>query len=166
MLVIMILAVGCTPKTEIPVDNPKENEKLEVTLYYSEDQAEFVVPEKTEIVLPTGYTAADKYKAVLEQLKKTPTTENLFATIPEVATIVDIQVKEDTVYVDFAKDIVENHSGGSAGESLTVASIVNTLTEFEEVNAVMLTIEGSPFSLGHSLCDKPMEKIEEMIRVK
>ena len=68
----------------------------------------------------------------------------------------------DTVIVDFDKDIAKNFVGGSTGEEFLVNSIVNTLTEFNEVNQVRFLIDGKEIETiaGHMDLSEPVKKIE------
>ena len=51
-------------------------------------------------------------------------------------------VKGDKVVLDFSEEFINNHKGGVELEKLTVYSIVNTLTELNEVNSVQFLING------------------------
>jgi len=66
--------------------------------------------------------------------------------------------------VDLSKDFVDNHSGGSAGELMTLGSIVNTLTEFPEIDRVQILVEGQAGeTLGNMLLDEPLYRFEDLI---
>jgi spore germination protein GerM len=50
----------------------------------------------------------------------------------------------DTLVLDFSRELQTNHSGGSAGELLTVYSIVNTLAEnIHGISRVQILVEGN-----------------------
>ena len=58
-----------------------------------------------------------------------------------------------------------NHSGGSAGETMTLASIVNYLTEFDTIDRVQVLVEGkSGETLGQILLDHPLERMADLIK--
>ena len=46
-----------------------------------------------------------------------------------------IEVEDDLLKVDFSEEMHTKHWGGAAGESMTVASIANTMTEFENIKS-------------------------------
>jgi len=87
----------------------------------------------------------DLYKSVLEELIKGPESSELYPTIPSNVKVNSVKISDGTAIVDFSKEIITNfqeipHS--STTEVLAIFSIVNTLTEFEEIKKVKITIEG------------------------
>jgi len=100
----------------------------------------YLVKEIREI--PVG---SDLYKSVLEELIKGPETDDLYPVIPSDVRVNSVKISDDTATVDFSKEIITNfeeipHS--STTEILAISAIVNTLTEFEEIERVKITIEG------------------------
>lgn len=71
-----------------------------------------------------------------------PKSDKLETTIPEGTKVNNVELKGDVVYVDLSAEFINNHKGGSQQESKTVYSIVNTLTELNEVNSVRILIDG------------------------
>ncbi|MDD3819288.1 MAG: GerMN domain-containing protein, partial [Actinomycetota bacterium] len=87
----------------------------------------------------------DLYKRVLEELIKGPESSELYPTLPSNVKVNSVKLSDGTAIVDFSKEIITNfeeipHS--STTEMLAIFSIVNTLTEFEEIDKVKITIEG------------------------
>jgi germination protein M len=85
------------------------------------------------------------FKKAVEELIKGPESNDLYPTIPSDVKVNSVEISDDTAIVDFSKEIITNideipHS--STTETLAIYSIVNTLTEFEEINKVKITIEG------------------------
>jgi germination protein M len=79
----------------------------------------------------------------LEQLIAGPKEEDHYATIPPETKIMDVTTTSDGVcYVNLSQEFVTKHSGGSTGELLTIYSIVNSLSEMENVEKVQFLIEG------------------------
>lgn len=113
-----------------------------VTLYFAvyTDTDAYLVKETREIPV-----SKELYKSVLEELIKGPQSEELFPTIPSNVKVNSVEISDSTATVDFSKEIITNfeeipHS--STTEVLAISSIVNTLTEFEEIKKVKITIEG------------------------
>jgi len=66
--------------------------------------------------------------------------------------------------VNFSREFIDNHWGGSAGELLTLGSIANTLTEFPTIQKVMILVDGNAGeTLGNILLDQPLERMPDMI---
>ena len=85
------------------------------------------------------------HKKAVEELIKGPKNSELYPTIPSNAKVNSVEISGSTAVVDFSREIITSvdeipHS--STTETLAVYSIVNTLTEFEEINSVKITVEG------------------------
>jgi len=86
------------------------------------------------------------YKTAVQGLIKGPLAEGLYPVVPSDTIVNSVTVSDGLATVDFNIRIINNfeeipHS--SATETLAIYSIVNTLTEFEEIEMVRITIEGS-----------------------
>lgn len=124
---LMISLTSCTQK---------------VSLYFavSTDTDAYLTEEIREIPV-----SKELYKNVVEELIKGPQSDQLYRTIPSNVKVNSVKISEGTATVDFSKEIITNfqeipHS--STTEVLAIFSIVNTLTEFEEIKKVKITIEG------------------------
>ncbi len=113
-----------------------------VSLYFaaSTDTEAYLVKEIREIQV-----SKELYKNVVEELIKGPQSDQLYRTIPSNVKVNSVKISEGTATVDFSKEIITNfqeipHS--STTEVLAIFSIVNTLTEFEEIKKVKIIIEG------------------------
>ena len=113
-----------------------------VTLYFTASgETDFYLVKEIRKISVSG----DLYKSVLEELIKGPDTDNLYPVIPSDVRVNSVKISDSTATVDFSKEIITNfeeipHS--STTEILAIFSIVNTLTEFEEIERVKITIEG------------------------
>ncbi len=138
--------------------------KKNVTLYFANPEATAVVPETRTISVPNNLSLAGYIKTVVNELIKGPRNTELRRTIPAEATVRSVEVRGTTAYVDFSSEMHSKHSGGAAGESMTINSIVNTLTELDDITQVQITVEGKPLSIEHVVMDKPMGRNAKMIR--
>jgi len=113
-----------------------------VTLYFSASgETDFYLVKEIRKISVSG----NLYKSVLEELIKGPETDDLYAVLPSDVRVNSVKLSGSTATVDFSKEIITNfeeipHS--STTEILAIFSIVNTLTEFEEIERVKITIEG------------------------
>jgi germination protein M len=115
---------------------------VSVTLYFAvyTETDFYLVKEIREIPV-----SGDLYKSALEELIKGPETDDLYPVIPSDVRVNSVKISDSTATVDFSKEIITNfeeipHS--STTEILAISAIVNTLTEFEEIERVKITIEG------------------------
>jgi spore germination protein GerM len=71
-----------------------------------------------------------------------PKSENLERTIPEGTLINKIELKENILWIDFSNEFITNHKNGAEEEAKTIYSIVNTMTQLNEVDGVKIVIDG------------------------
>ncbi|HHY94951.1 MAG TPA: GerMN domain-containing protein [Firmicutes bacterium] len=141
---------------------PPADVKATLTLYFADSQAQFLVPEKREVAQGN----ASLPDLVVQELIKGPATPGLGMTIPREARLVSsVKVENGTAFVNFNKEFQSKHWGGSAGETMTVYSIVNSLTELEGIKAVVFLVEGEKLEslAGHMDLTQPIQRDESLI---
>jgi germination protein M len=113
-----------------------------ISLYFAdyEENESYLVKEVRQIKPDDSL-----YKKAVEELIKGPESSDLYPTLPSDVKVNSVEISGDTAVVDFSKEIITNtdeipHS--STTETLAIYSIVNTLTEFEEIDKVKITVEG------------------------
>jgi len=142
----------------------KKKEKIEATLYFSDANERYLLPEKRFLIKETlpENQAVEMVHALIKG-----STSGLTNTFPEKAELLDIKKEgKDTLVVNFRESLVKNHPGGSAAEMATVYSLTNTLTaNLPDIKNVKILIEGkSRESLkGHIGLDKPFHANRELI---
>ncbi|NLB18219.1 MAG: GerMN domain-containing protein [Syntrophomonadaceae bacterium] len=141
---------------------PKTTQK-NATLYFANQDASAVIAESRTITVPTGISNSDYVKAIVSELIKGPRETELKQTIPKEATLRSVQIKGTTAYLDFSREMHTKHWRGAAGESMTINSIVNTLTELDYITQVQITVEGQPLAIEHIVMNKPKARNEDMI---
>src|SRR5690606_13491908 len=131
-----------------------------VVLYFAAPDAAGLVPELRW--LRVGLADA---KGRLEALVEGPKNAGLFPTLPSPLRIRSVTVEGDLAVVDFDGELVRRHPGGSAGEMLTVFSVVNTLTEIPGVRRVAWRIDGRAVEtlVGHLDLSRPVERDPSLI---
>ena len=177
LLVLCLLVVtaltGCNTSgnnnanpTELPKKNEPKLDTVEIVLYFSDDQAMYLVPEKRNISIEEG--AGDEMLAasIVKELIAGPKNKELNATIPAEAKILSVKINEGVASADFSKELQTKHWGGSTGESMTLNSIANSLTELDSIDKVELLIEGKKVEslAGHWDTTVPLERNEDIIR--
>jgi len=146
--------------------NTGDMSEKEITLYFADSQAMYVVPEKRTVLVKSDINEAEFYRIVLEELVKGPAAENLQKTIPKEVKIQNIELESNLLKVDFSEEMHTKHWRGAAGEEMTINSIVNTMTEFENVKKVMPTVNGEPLSIEHMVIEEPLTRNEGIIYKK
>ncbi|MHB8093239.1 MAG: GerMN domain-containing protein [Syntrophales bacterium] len=141
-----------------------KKEKIEVTLYFSDVNERYLLPEKRFLVKETApeRQAVEMVNALIAGSKT-----GLVNTFPPKAELLNITKEgNDTLLVDFRESLVKNHPGGSAAEMATIYSLTNTLTaNLPEIKKVKILIEGkSRESLkGHIGLDQPFYPKKELL---
>lgn len=130
-----------------------------VDLYFSTKNAMYLESENRTI------KGRNLYEEAINSLIEGPTTSDLSKTVPEETKVLNVSRNNNTIRVDFSKEIIENHWGGSTGERLTVYSIVNTLAQFNEVKEVKFLIEGEEVDtlVGHMDLSRPLKPSEKIL---
>lgn len=150
-----------TPFTGAPDPNPNPSKRtVEVTLYFSDDQAMEVLPEKRTVELTEDEAQMPVEKIAVLELLKGPKDANLRKTLPPEAEPLSIEVKDGVAILDFSQEFQTKHWGGSAGETMTIDSLVYTLTEIEGIDKVQVLIEGKAIEslAGHYDWSEPFSK--------
>lgn len=167
-LLFAITLTGCTanpapnkPSDKDPAVDPKPSqEKVTFTLYFGDQQAMYLVGEE-RTVTKSGNTA----ELMVNELIKGPQDKNSVVTIPKETKLLSLEISGGVAYANFSKEIKTNHWGGSAGETMTVYSIVNTLTQLPEIKKVQFLIEGEKQEAiwGHFYTLEPIEPNPNLI---
>lgn len=85
--------------------------------------------------------------------------------IPAGAEVQWVQVRGSLATVSLNRALVDNHPGGSAGELLTVYSMVHTLAQLPGIERVQFLVEGQRVETlaGHLALDRPLTPDPGMI---
>lgn len=185
ILFLALLLAGCTtapgngesdgtapegyPEVEsLSLDAPEEAEQgpkttgevTNIVLYFADSNGK-LAPEQRQIPKVPGLA-----RKTIEELCKGPNNTDLFATIPAGTRLLDVNIRDGLCTVDFSRELVANHTGGSSGELLTVYSIVNTLTQFSTVERVNIIVEGQKLETlaGHLDLSVILEREQSILR--
>ncbi len=147
-----------TEKTEDEI--PKDAKMIPVKIYFSNKDGSAVVLETREVPVVNGA----KLKAILDAMISGPKDKNLIGTIPDGTNVRSLKIDGDTAFIDFSEEFVKNNPGGSASESMTIYSIVNTVTELSNIKKVQFLINGKKRdSYIQIAIDEPIQRNEKII---
>ena len=129
----------------------------ETKVYYPDESGTKLVPVEREIKFADEN---EKYSAAINQLMQQPKEKELTTIFPKHAKINSVKREGETAIVDFDKDIAKGFVGGSTGEEFLINSIVDTLTEFKEIEQVKFLIDGQEVETlsGHMDLSEPIKK--------
>jgi len=138
--------------------------KVEAQLYFSDSNERFLMPELRYVTKET--TSREQVARLVEALIEGPHT-NLVETLPKETTLKSIEIKNNgTAYLNFDKNFIYLHPGGSASEIMTVYSLTNTITlNVPDVKKVKLLVEGKEIESikGHVDARYPFTTNRELI---
>ncbi len=165
LVILLLFTAGCFPigkgpETTIPGQPPisptPQTGEVVVNLYFADDQAMNLWPE-VRLIKPGNDSLA---QAVIGELIKGPGDPTLKPTFPKEARVLSVQTRDGVTYVNFNKETQTRHSGGSAGEAMTLGSLVLTLTELPGVQRVQVLVEGQKQDTlaGHWDITQPLER--------
>lgn len=121
--------------------------KQRVTLYFGDRQAMYLIPEEREVVKGEETLEA----VIIRELIKGPQKPDSVRVMPEGTRLLSVSVVNGVAYVNFSKEFQTKHWGGSAGERMTIYSIVNSLCKLPGIGKVQFLLEGKKEEaiLGH-----------------
>jgi germination protein M len=162
--IFMLVVMGIGIDNMLAQDTKKSDEEtpdensMEIKLYFLDQEGNTLVPEKRFISKYGSIT--DQMKLTLLELIRGPQTE-LVPTVPQNIDIREVFIDEkQCLYIDFSRSIIQNHSGGTTGEQITIASIVNTMAQTfpKQVRKVRILIDGKEARTiaGHVDISKPI----------
>lgn len=133
---------------------PPQVEKTKVTVYFKDQEGRFLVPSTLEVDKVAGIA-----KAAADALCRGPAQGvDVVASIPVGVQVRNINIKTDgTCVVDLAGPAA-NDQLTAKEEALAVYAVVDTLTEFRNVQRVQILVDGQkkPTLAGHIPIDEPL----------
>ena len=175
LCIILLFAAGCADSVPVLDKNPvkpttvpgkPENsgtpaqESMRITVYHATKDAMNLVPE---------IHAVDKNdnpaRTAILLLTAEPTDKNLMRVMPVSTRLLNLKIQNGVAYANFSPNLMR-FGGGSSTELLLVSAIVNTLTEFPEIKAVQILIDGKKADTlaGHVDISEPLSRSESIIK--
>ena len=135
------------------------DEELTTVVYYADEQVEYLVGE-TKVV-----SSGNKYVDALSELMKEPINSSLVRLVPDTTLINSVTVEDGLAKVDLSKNFVEDRFNSDVVDVLLIYSVVNTLTEFSEINFVTFYIDGEKLDiLGMLDLKHPIPRKSDLIK--
>ena len=151
------------PATQTP---PTGNEQpdttphsIKLTLYFPNPDASGLI--STERTVKTA--DKDVIKAMFAELATPPS--GMQKPLPDGTILKSASVQDGIATIDLSAEFRKNFGGGSAGEEMTIYSIVNTLTTLTNVDSVQFLLDGKKLDgiLGNLDTSGPLKRNEGLI---
>ncbi len=155
---------GANQKPNEPAEainpNPSQEEVV-VKIYFADANAMYLVPEEVTLTKDNRSLA----ELMVAQLIAGPTVAEHNVVLPPETRLLSLEVVDGIAYVNFSEEVRTKHWGGSTGETMTIYSVVNTLTQLPEVDKVQFLIEGEKEEViwGHGYTLEPFEYFADVI---
>ncbi|HOI73880.1 MAG TPA: GerMN domain-containing protein [Syntrophales bacterium] len=134
----------------------QRKEKREVTLYFSDANERFLVPEKRFV--PKEATDEEQAREIVKALLAGSKTGNT-PTLPAKADVQGVKILQDgTAEVSFSKTFVNAHPGSGTSETASIFSLTNSLcTNVPAIKRVRIMLDGKELASirGHIDTRKP-----------
>ncbi|RJE46985.1 spore gernimation protein [Dehalobacter sp. MCB1] len=144
MFLALVSLAGCQSQTgptpePSPEPEPSAVGTMKAAVYYLKDSNNetYLVREVHEIPKSAGVARA----ALEELINGTPVTAGAFKVLPADTKILEVNIENGLATIDFSEEVLHANVGAS-GETLGIASIVNTLTEFPTIKKVQFIVNG------------------------
>ena len=111
-----------------------------ISVYYKNKETGELMPEAR--LIDVKLLANNPYEEILKILMEGPKSDKLERVMPEGTVVLGTELKKDVLYINLSNEFIDNQEEGTEEETRTIYSIVNTLTELNEVNAVRILING------------------------
>ncbi|MBU4292789.1 MAG: GerMN domain-containing protein [Actinobacteria bacterium] len=140
-------------------NNNSSNEEVTINVYYSDQSGEYLIGEARIL------SGSSKYVDAISEMMKEPIDGSLVKLIPESTKINSVTVKDGMAKVDLSKNFEDDRFVSDTMDILLIYTIVNTLTEFPDVNSVEFYIDGERLDvLGGLDLQGPLFRRSDLIK--
>ena len=117
-----------------------EGKNMTITLHYISGGRDN--PLEREIPIPAADEIPEMARSLVEDFRNPTQIGKTYPIIPPGTRLLDLKIMDGLAYLDFSREMQDNHYGGLEAEVNTIYSLVQTLTQFPQVKAVQFLIEG------------------------
>jgi germination protein M len=154
--------LGVIMESDVVGEGKAESTKAKVLLYFANDMGDGLSSESREVEVAAASTVE---KAIVEELIKGPKNAGSIGIIPTETKVISVETKNGVCFVNLSKEFVNKYQGGTAGETLTVYSVVNSLTELGTIDSVQFLIEGEKRDeFVHMVINEPISRDASIIK--
>jgi len=132
---------------------------VKLTLYFPNSDASGLIPTDRTVVVADQ----EVIKAMFAELATPP--PGMQKPLPNGTTLLSASVKDNVATIDLSTEFRTNFGGGSAGEQMTMYSIINTLTTLPNVHSVQFLLDGKKLDaiLGNLDTSVPLKRNDSLI---
>ena len=152
--------IGLISENDLIFSENENTTQRYVTLYFADEMGEKLTPIRRRAPLVDN----SMEKTILKELISGPGAEKCYATIPSGVEVLSVETKEGICFVNFSKEFANNIGGGSSASTMAIYSVVNSLTELDEIEKVQFLVDGEKTEwLGEYDVSEPFERDESFV---
>lgn len=121
-------------------DDSLDQSRAEFTLYYTDRDQRYLIAEEVSVNLATE---DDLVTFLVESLLTPPEDSNLLSALPGGTKLLDYSIDDGLCTINFSEEFERNGWNRCEAQRLTLLSVVNTLTQLEEIQQVEFCTEGN-----------------------
>lgn len=177
LIAFSFLVIGCTnSQKEDTVKNDNKSQiiqtedneiKKEIILYYPDESGEYLIASKHIFEIDPDDKDDNLYEDIVEELIEGPDNPREgVSVIPKKTKVLGVVIKNKIAYVNLSKYFETHFPGGSTSEIMIIGSIVDTLTNLEEIDKVQILVEGKKIDSlsGHFDLTSPLKRMPNLIK--
>ena len=154
-------AITLTPDQLLLRDDSMDRLVAEYTLYYLDTDRRYLIA-REETVNLASLEGLESY--LVERLLEPAEGSGLSSALPLGTRVLGIQVTDGVCTVNLSREFEANAFGSVSDQRLTLLSVVNTLTQLEDISQVEFAVEGDLLlRYGLIRIDEPLQREEEAI---
>lgn len=128
-----------TPEDFVFLVQNDDASEITVNLYFSDQSNRYLLLDSRSVHLEDAETLP---LVILNELLEGPSESNLKSVMPVGTKVIDVQLNDNICLVDFSTQFFDRRPETALEEHQVIYSVVNTLTELENVEAVQFLVEG------------------------
>jgi len=132
--------ITLTPDNLQLADDGIDKLRTDLTLYYTDDDRRYLIGQNLSINLAAQ---DDIVSYLVEQLKTAPTGLGLVSPLPRNTKLLGSGIDNGVCTLNFSADFETNAFSDSFAQRTTLLSLVNTLTQLEDIDRVEFQLDGN-----------------------
>lgn len=135
--------------------------KLPMKVYFIDPMTGLMLPENRTVSIENNQLV----ESVIKAIQAGPKNKKLISPLDELVRVDSVTFEGKTCYISLNRIFIDNPVWNQQNKNLVLATIVNTLTELEQVQSVQFLIEGKPLGevTGEMQLSAVMKRNEALI---
>ena len=129
-------------------DDAIDKLRTELTLYYTDEDRRYLIGQTISINLAAQ---DDIVGYLVEQLKTAPTGMGLVSALPRNTNLLESTVENGICTLNFSSEFEANAFSSGIAQRTTLLSLVNTLTQLENIDRVEFRLDGNLLARYHQI---------------